>query len=120
MIQTGDLRAGNYVKTVLVNSQGKKEKKILLLSARLIAEIEAGKREVWPIELMDAWLLRFGFTFNESFHHFLLTPAWLIHEKEGWYFMQSSVRLNRYAILYVHQFQNMFYAFTGEDLLLRK
>jgi hypothetical protein len=76
--------------------------------------------EVFPIDLVDAWLPRFGFSHEENiFHHFHLSPGYVVREPSGWYFMKKTFRMNEHPILYVHQFQNLFYSLSGEDLVVR-
>jgi hypothetical protein len=112
MITSSDLRTGNFVKT-FVNGK----KKLLMLSARDIADIESKKIEVFPVTLVREWLEKFQFIATEtSFVHYKFTHAHLEQRKEGFFFMTGKNQLNRFPILYVHQLQNAFYWMAGEDL----
>jgi hypothetical protein len=117
MISITDLRIGNYTKILHRSGKGKK---ILVITVKDLLQIKSGTLEVFPIDLVDAWLPRFGFSHEENvFHHFNLSPGYVVHEPTGWYFMKKSFRMNEHPILYVHQFQNLFYGLTGEDLVVR-
>jgi hypothetical protein len=117
MIAINDLRIGNYTKIFHRSGKGKK---ILVITVKDLLQIESGSLEVFPIDLVDAWLPRFGFSHEENvFHHFNLSPGYVVHEPTGRFFMKKSFRMNEHPILYVNQFQNLFYGLTGEELMLR-
>jgi hypothetical protein len=117
MIAINDLRIGNYTKIFHRSGKGKR---ILVITVKDLVQIESGTLEVFPIDLADAWLPRFGFSQEENvFHHFNLSPGYLVHEPSGWFFMKRTIRMNEHSILYVNQFQNLFYGLKGEDLVVR-
>jgi hypothetical protein len=117
MITVSDLRIGNYTKILHRSGKGKK---ILVITVKDLLQIKSGTLEVFPIDLVDAWLPRFGFSHEENvFHHFNLSPGYVVHEPTGWFFMKRTLRINEHPILYVNQFQNLFYSLTGEELVVR-
>jgi len=63
MIKINDLRIGNYTK--IFNRTGK-GKRILVITVKGLFQIESGALNVFPIDLVDAWLPRFGFSHNEQ------------------------------------------------------
>ena len=116
MIKINDLRIGNYTK--IFNRTGK-GKRILVITVKGLFQIESGALNVFPIDLVDAWLPRFGFSHEENvFHSFHLSPGYVVHEPSGWFFMKRTIRMNEHPVLYVHQFQNLFYGLTGEELII--
>ena len=120
MIVINDLRIGNYTKTFTRFSKGIKGKKILVITVKQLLEIESGTLEVFPIELVDVWLPRFGFSHNEhAFHNYHPSPGYVVHEPNGWFIMKGSTRMNEHPILYVHQFQNLYYGLTGEEFVIK-
>ncbi len=117
MIAINDLRIGNYTKIFQRSGKGKR---ILIVTVNDLHQIESGTLEVFPIDLVDAWLPRLGFSHSEGvFHSFHLSPGYVVHEPAGWFFMKRTMRMNEHPILYVHQFQNLFYGLTGEELVIR-
>jgi hypothetical protein len=114
MIVYTDLRSGNYVKTF---HNGKK--KLLCLSLDDLFKIKDGALDVFPVPIAGEWLVKFGFSHNETFVHFNLHPVYVIQEKDHWYFMKHAMKINEHPILYIHQLQNFFYAFTGEELIVK-
>ena len=120
MIAINDIRIGNYTKTLSKSSKGIKGKMILVITVQHLVQIESGNLEIFPIDLVDAWLPRFGFSHSEGvFHSYHLSPGYVVHEAAGWYFMKKSFRMNKHPIRYLHQFQNLFYGLTGEELVIR-
>jgi len=113
MIVYSDLRPGNFVKT---DSTGKM--KLLKLSLEDLLSIKSGKLEVLPVLIAGKWLMRFGFSQNETFAHFKLHPVYVICDNGGWYFVKRQIKINTHPLLYIHQLQNLFYAMCGEDLTI--
>lgn len=78
--------------------------------------------EVEPIPLTEEWLLRFGF--EEEGESFNLNDfsIELIGDDGRWctYFFDTyhSVECSLSLIKYVHQLQNLYFALTGEELIL--
>jgi hypothetical protein len=68
-----------------------------------------------PIKLTEEWLLKFGFEKKES--------IWSLNEIEltSWFtFRFSKNPLKLQEIDYVHQIQNLYFALTGEELIIKK
>jgi len=92
---------------------------LLCLSLVDLISIDAGKLKVYPVDLVNDWMPRFGFSYNAAFNHFALTPGYVLHNDKGWFFYKNTIPMNGHPILYVHQFQNLFYFLTGEELVVK-
>lgn len=114
MIVFTDLRAGNFVKVFFGG-----KKKLLKLTLDDLFKIRDGALDVFPVNIAPEWLMKFGFSHHQSFVHFKLHPAFVVQEKEGWFFMVRTFRVNRHPVLYIHQLQNLFYALSGEELIIK-
>jgi hypothetical protein len=115
MIVYNDLRPGNYVKYFTTA----KQKKLLCLTLSHLLKIQSGALEVWPVDLVNEWFPRFGFSCGDVFNHYYFTKGFIKREESGWFFIKGTEHLNEHPILYIHQFQNLFYTLTGEDLELK-
>jgi hypothetical protein len=114
MIVHTDLRPGNYTK---IFSKGKK--KLLKITLDDLVKIRDESLEVFPVAIAGEWLIKFGFAFYISYNHFKLTPGHFTQEREGWFYVKSDSKVNQFPILYIHQLQNLFYALTGEELVIK-
>jgi hypothetical protein len=114
MIVYTDLRPGNYVKTF-----DKGRKQLLKITLDDLFKMHHKSLEVFPIKIAGEWLDKFGFSFKISYTHFKIAPIYLIQEKEFWFLMKKDLRINEHPLLYIHQLQNLFYCFAGEELVLR-
>ncbi|HLY69112.1 MAG TPA: hypothetical protein VKR53_05250 [Puia sp.] len=82
-------------------------------------KIQDAALDVFPVTIAGEWLIKFGFSFETSYVHFKLSPIYVIQEKEGWFLMKHGIKINYHALLYIHQLQNFFYCFTGEELEIK-
>ena len=117
-ITANDLRAGNYVKHFIAR-RNVKQKQLLCLTLIDLISIDVGKLAVYPIDMVKDWMPRFGFSYSIAFNHFALTPGYVLQKDRGWFFYKNSTLINEHPILYVHQFQNLFYFLTGEELKIK-
>ena len=75
-----------------------------------------------PIPLTEEWLLKFGFEGNSIFG---ANIKYKIGYFEVWYFgepdryMLENLKNMRVYIEYVHQLQNLYFALTGTELLIK-
>jgi hypothetical protein len=91
---------------------------------------ECDSNEVKPIELSEEWLLKFGFEkkqIREDLKHKMGDYAYLhpdikfyslIEDKDG--YMLSKFETYICDIKYVHEFQNVIFALTGEELTINE
>jgi hypothetical protein len=94
----------------------KGKKKLLKITLDDLFKIQDGALDVFPVTIAGEWLIKFGFSHKITFIHFKLSPIYIFEEKEGWFFMKKEMKINEHPILYIHQLQNFFYCFTGEEL----
>lgn len=112
MIAANEIRVGNLILNdgVVVKSDG-----------RTIFDIWGENKVYLPIELTEEWLLKFGFESELTGVH---KEQWQLYKKDhfvlhwrnefcefGW--------IESIEIKYVHQLQNLFYALTGEELIIK-
>ena len=68
-----------------------------------------------PVPLTEEWLLRFGFELraagSEFVGHNMILHNWLVDRE---YVSWGTVKLK-----YVHQLQNLYFALTGEELIIQ-
>jgi hypothetical protein len=114
MIAYTDLRPGNYVKTF-----HKGKKKLLKITLDDLFKIQDSALDVFLVTVAGEWLIKFGFSFQTTYVHFKLSPIYIIQEKDGWFFMKREMKINEHPLLYIHQLQNFFYCFCGEELEIK-
>ncbi|MEN5308771.1 hypothetical protein ABE425_14740 [Chryseobacterium cucumeris] len=126
MIAPQELRQNNLIRDIesgrigAVLTIGEKKCTIKMPYSKLSQSYE----EFEPIELTEHWLLKFGFEHT--------TPdGWLcLNICNYWTFLYwqkglLELSVNRHSvvlqkILYVHQLQNIFFDFTGEELKIKE
>ena len=79
-------------------------------------------KDLNPIPLTEQWLLDFGFKVEREFYDKGKLSISLANPKD--YHPNGRVSYNSWAIMesqpkYVHQLQNLYFALTGEDLILK-
>ena len=77
--------------------------------------LNSGRCEYDPITLTEEWLLKFGFEKSES--KFYYKKSFGVHLDFTAFNFQSCLWLSD-NIKYVHQLQNLYFALTGEELIL--
>ena len=124
-MKANELRIGNYVYDTL----GKVNKIDLEAITYIVKEPH---NQVKPIQLTEEWLLKFGFikvTYTVSLsdggmpYHYELEGQgnhWRLYF-DGRFFAFNERKLNLHLShnRYVHQLQNLYFALTGEELILK-
>ena len=67
-----------------------------------------------PIPLTEEWLLKFGFIIHED--GYITCPngrQWILHLDNEFEFEALNI-----IVIYVHQLQNLYFALTGEELII--
>ena len=111
-IETNELRIGNLV---LINN------KVIELDSRMFHAIIHGFEgyDPEPIPLTEEWLLRFGFHYtNDEWIVLFWVNGRVIFtiEHTGKIFIEAKTRVH---IKYVHQLQNLYFALSGSELVLK-
>jgi len=126
-----ELRIGNLVYLVLENSPNIKEQHIVEPTTLMMLTGEVNSKGTYldPIPLTEEWLLKFGFEYNiKRYYHpttmlFELFNVSALHggfkiiagRKEKNIILQIS-----HPIKHVHQLQNIYFALTGEELIIKE
>jgi hypothetical protein len=110
-----DLRIGNLVQytndeRVFVNLIGK----TLEVTAADILSIYNDNIPVEPILLTEQWIEKFGFSKHSGGYLSNNETIELTFD-----FLVWKPNIKRLKILYVHQLQNLYFAITGEELILK-
>lgn len=107
MIKANELRIGNYIYDNLKNWV------IKMHSANGIVNVESKPHEYSPIELSEEWLLKAGFKkIGRIFYHDSFWACELSSHNE-----LRFEDLDNLYIKYVHQLQNLYFCFCGEELV---
>ena len=118
-MKANELRIGNYVKF------GKLFKKVVEIAEEgfyILDKDGTTLKNTWadlqPIPLTEEWLLKFGLEKElDSFYRFNKSSMIEICFYDGGILVTNqSVCLN--SIKYVHQLQNLYFALTGEELVV--
>lgn len=77
-----------------------------------------------PIPLTEEWLLKFGFERTDQEDNSNDDWIWLFYQKDKIYIDGSDLTIETASgivikIEYVHQLQNLYFALTGEELILK-
>ena len=130
-MKADELRIGNYLKglqgDILEIEQIKKDCDNYIGYAVYFSNKDSSSLihdlELQPIPLTEEWLLKFGFEFFK--HHYL---GYDIFKKDNLLIAMMIVNvifIDDYdtalaEIKHVHQLQNLYFALTGEELILKK
>ena len=105
-MKANELRIGNWVNNNEEDYQ---------ITAATILHLERGDSTAKPIPITEEWLLKFGFE-NWDIN------AWInkisLHKQDGVYW-HHSYSGHEICLEYVHQLQNLYFALTGEELILK-
>lgn len=126
-MKANELRIGNWVCADIVNEAGDESSEVYQLTYHalgiLLNGLDVSKSMIHPIPLTEAWLSNFGFTlpdihyliwYKKGFGPFrVLFDIHLGHWQVGY----SGGRVFR-RIKYVHELQNIYFAITGEELIV--
>lgn len=104
-MEAKELRIGNYV-----YQDGEFIQGITCLS---IYKFDMGNINLEPIELTKDWLIKFGYTKEDSNFWFIGHIVW---EYDDGIFICNK---NGITLKYVHQLQNLYFALTGKELKLQ-
>ena len=114
-MKVNELRIGNFVQLNTNITQ------VDVIDYNQIIATEFGLIElkyIKPIPLTEEWLLKFGFYKNDE----LFTIEWnefsfsIFDFDNGKFAINNS--FNYVDIIYVHQLQNLYFALTGEELII--
>lgn len=88
--------------------------------------ISANIDELKPIPLTEEWLLIFGFDFSIDTWYLKGVAIWKTeccdakgNEEIGFFYELRDVGMMDMHIKYVHQLQNLYFALTGEELIIK-
>ncbi len=107
MIQANELRLGNYY-------QWDGEGKFLQISIEQLQKLLIGTTRIKPVPITEEWLLKLGFI-NDDAQRYFKNGIYLILYDEGCTILHNQIHINYF---YVHQLQNLYFAVTGEELIL--
>ena len=134
-MKSTELRLGNRI--IRVDNLG--NKKEIIVTASIFSEMEVRCGVVYlPIPLNEEWLLKFGFESNKEFTYTKNFNAVELYDECIEFFFEpneevcitlrqmesdnhneiSSVFIRK--IMYVHQLQNLYFALTGEELIIKQ
>jgi len=113
-MNANELRIGNYVNIGLNHS----DTEIIQINARDLVAMESGEGVYLPTPLTKEWLEKLGFEYN-YFEGYTWTLE-ITHRVSVWY----SIPDECFTVLdkkidFVHQIQNIFFDFKGEELTLK-
>ena len=136
-----ELRIGNYISGIYINGDCSEydsyEENEELCKVVGIDSVGFSEYNIWvdgleksgienydsfePIPITEEWLLKFGFEFNvltnrselDDWRFDITKPA----NYDGFLLCEGSTAITD-RIKYVHQLQNLYFAFTGEELVL--
>lgn len=129
MITSQELRLGNFIRDI----ESEREGYVLTIGKRAstvkmeFSELTQKYEEYEPIELSEYWLLKFGFESNNVAYkidndrfvfELYFYDAWNLNYVEKEKFGNGSVELSGYWK--IHEFQNLFFALTGEELKIKE
>ena len=128
---SSELRIGNYVASTnfiyIIKEVGEKYVRIKGIDLDYdynypLCEITNLK----PIPLTKEWLLKFGFDFSVDTWYLKGVAIWETeccdakgNEEIGFFYELRDVGMMDMHIKYVHQLQNLYFALTGEELIIK-
>lgn len=114
-MEARELRIGN-----LVEYMGK----IQSVTSEIIRECELNNATTWPITLTEEWIFKLGFTQDVD----IRSVKWIYKEVSMRWNMSIRVKdkitwsmdmFTQIELEYVHQLQNLYFALTGNELILK-
>jgi len=119
MVKVNELRMGNLVNWQVASSIYQGE--ITSISTNVVVvdhkssfkvNSEDEYYHINPIPLTEDWLLKFGFkTFKKDWSK----KSFIVHSRKRGFIIRKSIP----QIEYVHQLQNIYFALTGEELIIK-
>lgn len=117
MIEAKELRIGNMVKYcasfVQITSVPKIKLETIYFNFGSNENYCAYIKEISPILITEEWLLKCGFKPCNMNYRFVL-GRFTYNIGSGWFFGNEKIRKQ----IHVHQFQNTYFSFTGEELTI--
>jgi hypothetical protein len=86
----------------------KGKKKLLKITLDDLFKIQDAAIDVFPVIIAGDWLFKFGFSHKITFTHFKLSPIYIVQEKEGWFFMKNTMKINEHPLLCIHNYRISF------------
>ena len=134
MINTNELRIGNYVKSAKYMSKKRCLTKVktlkhawkdsgykLVLNKECVATCEEFgsdlEKEVMPIKLNKKWFLKAGYKKKNGYGYIHSKILGNIFESQCGHFYVFQYYDIRIELRYVHQLQNLYFALCGEELV---
>ncbi len=121
MIAPQDLRLGNLVEYDGKIFKVKEIRNYIIVCDRGKGNVDFTVNEISPLELTEDWLLKLGFEKKEDqkYYHEKYDRTWVKIETciVKWY---GNAIGGLVMIDYVHQLQNCFNVFTGEELTIKE
>jgi len=113
MIQSNELRIGNYFRWSIIASLGRVDV--------ITKENHYSHNELRdPILLTEDWMLKFGFKADEIGHLYLNLEdtfyGFVNREEEGFMLVVCGIEYKETYIKHVHQLQNLYFALNNEEL----
>lgn len=125
MINVRELRPGNLVlrwgaPTMICGTQVLDHTAIVLFWDGNTVD-QFGCQEIHPIPLTPEWLERFGYIKDTTDKKWYKLPHRLppIYQWKVGAFGMDGLPLNVKSLEYVHQLQNLYFALTGEELVIK-
>lgn len=109
-MKASEIRIGNYCKQITHSSN-----KVVSVSKEHFEVIEGDEIDLFPILLLEEWLLKFGFSYFGLGRYELGDFRLLVQNN---YIVLDTGGLEP-TIKYVHQLQNLYFALTGEELTIK-
>ncbi|WP_288373977.1 hypothetical protein [uncultured Chryseobacterium sp.] len=123
MIAPQDLRLGNLVQYDGKIFKVKEIRNYIIVCDRGKGNVDFTVNEISPIELTEDWLLKFGYEpttlgywSNGKIEIGYTTTDDNIHYE----YISITHKTEMTNLKYVHQLQNLFFAFTGEELTIKE
>jgi len=117
-MKANELRIGNYIYEY--NKPFKVTHFTIGSFARSSSKYNGGRRDLKPIPLTEEWLLKFGFESSQDYYikpnSGLMIGVTLDGQLYSHFDSDYPLLLN-HKIKYVHQLQNLYFAFTNTELL---
>lgn len=119
-MKANELRIGNYHLYHIVDKCADPQEwdEICQIDAEDLVYLAKNKGHNYkPIPITEEWLLKFGFhKINESY----IKNAFLFTNCNSIYKFLYKLSIIENELKYVHQLQNLYFALTGEELIIEK
>jgi len=121
-----ELRIGNLISRKDLGNGEDRIESVIELGQKLICsgpiKVICQYDEIQPIPLTEEWLLKFGFEkLNRdvpAYESNNLIMEWLFERWTGRLYYDAYTSIQIIQVNHVHQLQNLYFALTGEELIL--